>query len=75
MGRFYVAEILIGITHRPDPRAIEVELEPIRPGAFVAWARSADADPLPPLSGTPAPVRTSPVPSPTPKLASASGRA
>jgi hypothetical protein len=71
MGRSYVAEILIGISHKPDPRVLEVELEPIQPGAFAAWARSADADGIPGFAATPAPVRTSPVPRTTPKLASA----
>jgi hypothetical protein len=44
MGRLYVASVLISISGKPQPaRTPAVDLEPIVPGAWAAWARSWDA--------------------------------
>lgn len=40
MGRMYVAGVLLSITGRSEPANVaEVELEPIIPGAWAAWAK------------------------------------
>jgi hypothetical protein len=45
MGRMYVASVLLGITDKSQPAKVaEVELEPIVPGAWAAWAKGLDAD-------------------------------
>ena len=43
MGRMYVASILTSISGRTQPaEAVETELVPMTPGAWVAWARDWD---------------------------------
>ncbi len=44
MGRMYVASVLLAITGKRQPAKVEdVELEPIPPGAWAAWAKGPDA--------------------------------
>ncbi len=44
MGRMYVASVLLAITGKSEPAKVaEVELEPIVPGAWAAWAKAPDA--------------------------------
>jgi hypothetical protein len=40
MGRFYVTETLIAMTAAPAAQVAAEELEPIRPGAWAAWAKA-----------------------------------
>ena len=51
MGRLYIASVLIAISGKgQSAKPVEVELEPIVPGAWAAWAKSA-----PPEAAAPAP--------------------
>jgi hypothetical protein len=46
MGRMYVASVLLAIAGKSQPANVtEVELEPIVPGVWAAWARCGDAAP------------------------------
>jgi hypothetical protein len=72
MGRFYVTETLIAMAAEPATQVAPDELEPIRPGAWAAWAKAGreqdaaatpmstvhDADPSP----SPAPGALAPSP-------------
>ncbi len=39
MGRHYVASVLISITGSEPVKVADVELKPITPGAWAAWAK------------------------------------
>jgi len=46
MGRLYVASVLFSNTSKPEPaKTADVELAPIVPGAWAAWARNWDEQP------------------------------
>ena len=46
MGRMYVASVLISNSSTPKPaKTADVELAPIVPGAWAAWARNRDEQP------------------------------
>lgn len=40
MGRLFVAGVLLQIIRKPAEEVAEVELEPIEPGAWAAWAQA-----------------------------------
>jgi hypothetical protein len=52
MGRMYVASILIAISGIDQtPKVADVELKPITPGAWAAWAKNNEAEPMPMTAG------------------------
>jgi hypothetical protein len=44
-GNLFVGRILVGLGSQPASKAPEVELEPIQPGAWAAWAKANISSP------------------------------
>jgi hypothetical protein len=40
MGNLFVGKILLSIAGQPAPKRVEIELQPIQPGAWAVWAKS-----------------------------------
>ena len=47
MGRMYVASVLTAITGKQPAKIADVELKPIAPGAWAAWATARDPRAVP----------------------------
>jgi len=46
MGRMYVSGVLLSISAKSQPdKVADVELKPIVPGAWAAWAKRSEAEP------------------------------
>jgi hypothetical protein len=56
MGRLYVASVLSAISRRQPATVADVELKPITPGAWAAWARVDSQLPVPAAEPQIAPV-------------------
>jgi hypothetical protein len=44
-GNLFVGRILMGLGSQPASKAPEVELEPMQPGAWAAWAKANTSSP------------------------------
>ena len=57
MGRMYVASVLTAISGKQPAKVADVELKPIAPGVWAAWARQSNPKAVVPAEpmGAPAP--------------------
>jgi hypothetical protein len=44
MGSFFVGKVLMSMHDQPAKAVADVELEPIRPGVWAAWARACASE-------------------------------
>lgn len=68
MGSIFVGKVLMSMYGQPAKAVADAELEPIKPGAWAAWARSSAGEQATPAVSTPS-TGTRAVDPRTPRLA------